>query len=199
MTGRPAAFIDRDGVLNADHGYVSRAADFHWLPGAINALARLQQAGVVPVVVTNQSGIGRGYYSQQDFDALTAHMLAELAAHGVAAPAVYACPHHPQALLAAYRQDCNCRKPRPGMLLQAAADLQLNLAASCLFGDKPSDIAAGRAAGVGRCLLIAPDDLATNTTADLADAQQADGQFASLQLAVNAWLASRPPASACAA
>lgn len=199
MTGRPAAFIDRDGVLNADHGYVSRAADFHWLPGAINALARLQQAGVVPVVVTNQSGIGRGYYSQQDFDALTAHMLAELAAHGVAAPAVYACRHHPQALLAAYRQDCNCRKPRPGMLLQAAADLQLNLAASCLFGDKPSDIAAGRAAGVGRCLLIAPDDLATNTTADLADAQQADGQFASLQLAVNAWLASRPPASACAA
>ena len=200
MTGRPAAFLDRDGVLNADHGYVSRAADFHWLPGAISALARLQRAGCVLVVVTNQSGIGRGFYSQQDFDALTRHMLADLAGHGVAAPAVYACPHHPQALLAAYRRDCDCRKPRPGMLLQAAADLQINLAASCLFGDKPSDIAAGRAAGVRCCLLIAPDGVATDpatdaaqdATAGRAGIEQADGQFASLHLAVGAWLASRP-------
>lgn len=199
MTGRPAAFLDRDGVLNADHGYVSRAADFQWLPGAINALARLQQAGFLLVVVTNQSGIARGYYSQQDFDALTAHMLAELATHGVAAPAVYACPHHPQALLAGYRRDCNCRKPRPGMLLRAAADLQINLAASCLFGDKASDIAAGRAAGVGCCLLIAPDGYVTASSAAQPDSAQPgavppdaappDGQFASLQLAVDAWLA----------
>ena len=194
MTGRPAAFLDRDGVLNADHGYVSRAADFHWLPDAITALARLQQAGFLLVVVTNQSGIARGYYSQQDFDALTAHMLAQLAAHGVAAPAVYACPHHPQALLAGYRRDCNCRKPRPGMLLQAAADLQINLAASCLMGDKASDIAAGRAAGVGCCLLIAPNGGAAHGSALHAGAMPlaaapADGQFASLQLAVDAWLA----------
>lgn len=187
MTVRPAAFLDRDGVLNVDHGYVSRAADFQWLPGVIPALRRLQQAGFVLVVVTNQSGIARGYYSQQDFDLLSAHMLAELAAHGVAAPAVYACPHHPQALLAAYRQDCNCRKPRPGLLLQAVADLHINLAASCLFGDKPSDIAAGRAAGVGRCVLI-------GTGAMPPDAAPPDGQFASLQQAVDAWLA--PPAAA---
>lgn len=189
MTGRPAAFLDRDGVLNADHGYVSRAADFHWLPGVIPALLRLQQAEVMLVVVTNQSGIGRGYYSQQDFDALTRHMLAQLADHGVAPPAVYACPHHPQALLAAYRQDCNCRKPKPGMLLQATAELHINPAMSALFGDKASDIAAGRAAGVGCCLLIGQDGVIKNPPTQACG--PADGQFASLQLAVDAWLTRR--------
>ena len=153
MTQR-AAFIDRDGVLNEDHGYVFRAEDFHWLPGAIAALARLQQAGYALVVVTNQSGIARGFYSEADLARLNAHMQAELQAQGVALAGIYACPHHPQGSVVAYRRICDCRKPSPGLILQAAHALSLDLAASCLFGDKASDIEAGRRAGVGHCVAI---------------------------------------------
>ena len=179
---RPAAFIDRDGVLNVDHGYVVQIADFEWLPGAIGALQRLRDAGYRLVVVTNQSGIGRGFYSVADFDRLTAHMRADLARHGVTLDGVYACPHHPQAAVDAYRLDCDCRKPGPGLILQAAAALGLDLAGSCLFGDKPSDIAAGRAAGVGRCWLIG------DNAAGVAAA--ADGAFDSLAQAVDTLAAS---------
>lgn len=176
---RRAALLDRDGVLNVDHGYVGRIADFEWLPGVPAALAQLQQAGYALVVITNQSGIARGYYSEADFAALTAHMRAELAAQGVTLDAVYHCPHLPQAELAAYRQDCDCRKPRPGMITRAAAELGLDLAASCLFGDKPGDIQAGRAAGVGRCWLIAD-----NPAAEDADGAGDCGRAASLAQAV---------------
>lgn len=176
-----AAFLDRDGVLNVDHGYVSRPEDFHWLPGAMQAMARLQQAGYALVVVTNQSGIGRGYYTQADFEALTAHMRTELQAEGISLAGVYFCPHHPDAALAEYRQHCDCRKPQPGMMLRAARELGLDLPASCLFGDKPGDIAAGRAAGVGRCMLIGD-----NATAQDAGA---DGAHASLAEAVENFLA----------
>jgi D-glycero-D-manno-heptose 1,7-bisphosphate phosphatase len=178
---RRAAFIDRDGVLNEDHGYVSRAEDFHWLPGAIGALARLQAAGYALVVVTNQSGIARGYYTEADFRRLTAHMRTELAAAGVALAAVQFCPHLPDAELPAYRIDCNCRKPRPGMILQAAQALGLDLPASCLFGDKPGDIRAGRAAGVGRCWFIGENAALQGTVAD--------GVQPSLAQAVDALLA----------
>ena len=178
MMLRPAAFIDRDGVLNEDHGYVSRPEDFHWIAGAVDALARLQAAGFALVVVTNQSGIARGFYTQADFDALTAHISAELRGQGVTLDAVYACPHLPEATVPAYRLDCDCRKPRPGLILQAAQALGLDLPASCLFGDKPSDIASGRAAGVGRCWLIGDNETRLVSGADgasprLAEAVQA--------------------------
>lgn len=181
-----AAFLDRDGVLNVDHGYVSRAEDFEWLPGALSAMARLQQAGYQLVVVTNQSGIARGYYTEADFDALTGHMRAELRAQGITLAGVYSCPHHPEATLEAYRQDCDCRKPRPGMILRAARALGLDLASSCLFGDKPSDIVAGRAAGVGHCCLIDPNPISDNAAAQ---ASGADAIHANLAEAVEALLA----------
>ncbi len=181
MSRRPAAFIDRDGVLNADLGYVGRIEDFHWLPGAVAAMGRLQQAGHALVVVTNQSGIARGLYTLEDFDRLTAHMRAELLGHGITLDGVYACPHLPDASVAAYRSDCNCRKPRPGMILQAIADLGLAPEHSNVFGDKASDIAAGRAAGIGHCWLI-------GEAAALAGSD-ADGVFASLSLAVDSLLA----------
>jgi D-glycero-D-manno-heptose 1,7-bisphosphate phosphatase len=153
-TGRRAAFLDRDGVLNEDHGYVWRIEDFHWLPGVIGALQRLQQAGFALVVITNQSGIARGLYGLEELDDLHTHMRQQLQLHGVSLAGVYACPHHPEGTRPGYARACDCRKPQPGMILQAARELELDLAASCLFGDKPSDVDAGRAAGVGRCWLL---------------------------------------------
>ena len=154
MRLRRAAFIDRDGVLNEDLGYVHRWQDFHWLPGAIDALAQLQRTGHALVVVTNQSGVARGLYTLADVERLHTQLRSELQAHGVQLAGLYACPHHPQAVLPEYRLHCACRKPMPGLIQQAARELALDLPASCLFGDKASDIEAGRRAGVGRSWLV---------------------------------------------
>lgn len=153
-TLRKAAFLDRDGVINVDHGYVYRWEDFEFVPGAIAAMQRLQQAGYALVVVTNQSGIARGFYSEQDLLQLHQRLQACLAAQGIELAAIEFCPHLPQGQVAAYRQLCDCRKPAPGMILRAAERLQLDLAASLMFGDKLSDVEAGLRAGVGRTALL---------------------------------------------
>ena len=170
---RPAAFLDRDGVINEDRGYVHRAEDFRLLPGVVEALQLLGREHAL-VVVTNQSGIARGYYTEAQHHALSEHLRTLLRPHGVAIEAIYHCPHHPEAALAQWRLDCDCRKPAPGMILRAAAELGLDLRASLLAGDRAGDVAAGRAAGVGRCFLIAPDGAAQ------APAGGADGVYASL-------------------
>jgi D-glycero-D-manno-heptose 1,7-bisphosphate phosphatase len=180
MTLRRAAFLDRDGVLNVDHGYVFRPQDFEWLPGAVDALRLLQQAGYALVVVTNQSGVARGFYTLTDVEKLHAHLRAELLAQGVRLAAIYACPHHPDGVVPAYRVQCNCRKPMPGMIEQAAREHGLDLAASCLFGDKLSDVEAGRRAGVGRCWLVGPQ------AAALVAGGHADSHADSLLAAVQA-------------
>ncbi len=156
---RPAAFLDRDGVINRDHGYVYRIADFEFLDGALAAAAELAQAGYAVVVVTNQAGIGRGMYTEADFDRLTDWMRARFAGAGAPLAGVYHCPHHPTLAQGTLRQACNCRKPAPGMLLDAARDLGLDLAASVLFGDKCDDMRAARAAGVGQRVLLGKDGL----------------------------------------
>jgi D-glycero-D-manno-heptose 1,7-bisphosphate phosphatase len=140
------------------------------------------------VIVTNQSGIARGLYTPADLDTLNTHITAELQAHGVQLAGIYACPHHPQAVLPAYRVDCACRKPQPGLIRQAAREHGLDLGASCLFGDKASDIQAGRSAGVGQCWLIGD--------AAAARACGADGAGASLLQAVRASLATQPASQA---
>lgn len=149
-----AAFIDRDGVINEELDYVHRPEDFRLLPGVVEGLRLLQDAGFALVVVTNQAGIARGLYGEADFQRLTAHMRAQLAAKGVRLAGVYHCPHHPTAGIGPWRVDCECRKPRPGMLLQAARDLGLDLAASVIVGDKGSDLEAGWAAGVRLAVLV---------------------------------------------
>jgi D-glycero-D-manno-heptose 1,7-bisphosphate phosphatase len=151
---RKAAFIDRDGVLNEERAFVHRIEDFVFLPGAIEALRLLKGAGYLLVIITNQSGIARGLYAESDYLALTEHMRERLAAEGVALDAVEYCPHLPDAPVPQYRVDCDCRKPRPGMLRRAAQALDIDLAASLLVGDRLSDIEAGRAAGIGRCFLV---------------------------------------------
>jgi D-glycero-D-manno-heptose 1,7-bisphosphate phosphatase len=140
---RPALFLDRDGVLNEDHGYVYRWEDFRWIPGAKAAVAAFNRAGWLVIVVTNQSGVGRGYYSEDDVRALHARMAEDLAASGAHIDAFYYAPHHPEAPVEAYRHpDPPLRKPNPGMILQALTDWPIDRDASLLIGDKPSDLEA---------------------------------------------------------
>ena len=139
---KKALFLDRDGVINEDAGYVYRREDFVFKDGIFEALRGFAQAGYALVVVTNQSGIGRGYYTLEQFDELCEFMLSEFEKEGVKIEKIYFCPHAPEA-------DCLCRKPEPGMLLKAANELNIDLARSIMIGDKDSDVQAGQSAGVG--------------------------------------------------
>lgn len=152
-SGHRAVFLDRDGVINADVGYVGTWDRFKFVPGAIEAIKRLNELGYRVIVVTNQSGIARDYYTEAAFAKVTARMLEALAQKGARIDAVYGCPHHPKSGGPA----CNCRKPEPGMILAGIADYGVSAASSVLVGDKPSDIAAGRAAGIGHCVLVSRD------------------------------------------
>ena len=146
---RPALFLDRDGVLNEDHGYVYRWEDFRWIPGARDAVAAFNRAGWLVIVVTNQSGVGRGFYSEDAVRALHARMAEDLATAGAHIDAFYYAPHHPDAPVEAYRHpDPPLRKPNPGMILQALAEWPIDRDASLLIGDKPSDLEAALRAGI---------------------------------------------------
>jgi D-glycero-D-manno-heptose 1,7-bisphosphate phosphatase len=155
---RPAAFLDRDGVLNEDLGYVYESSRFKWLPGAIEAVKWLNERGYLVIVVTNQSGIARGLYTEAQFQALTDWMCSELGRHGARIDAVYHCPHHPTAGKGQYRVECNCRKPGAGMLEQAADDFAIDLDKSFLVGDSQRDLDAAKAFGV-RALHFTGGDL----------------------------------------
>jgi rfaE bifunctional protein nucleotidyltransferase chain/domain len=154
---RKAAFLDRDGVINIDRGYVHTWDQFTFVDGAIDAMRRLRDAGYMLVIVTNQSGIARGMYDEHQYKTLTDQMCAQLNAAGATIEAVYHCPHHPEGIIPIFTKDCECRKPKPGLLLKAAADLNLSLKDSFMVGDKPTDIEAARAAGVGQAYLIQPN------------------------------------------
>lgn len=154
---RAAAFLDRDGVINIDHGYLYRWQDFEFVPGAVEAMRQLQALGYLLVVVTNQSGVARGMYTEADVRTLHDQMRASLSRQGVELADVQYCPHHEQGQVAAYVQACGCRKPRPGMLNAAARALGLDLARSLIFGDKASDVQAGAAAGLRWGALLATD------------------------------------------
>lgn len=185
---RKGAFIDRDGVINEERGFVHQAQDFALLAGALDALRSLQRAGYAVVVITNQSGIARGLYSEDDYLQLSAHLREVAFAAGVRLDAIEYCPHLPDAPVPRYRSDCDCRKPRPGMITRAAAALDIDLAGSVLIGDRSSDVAAGRAAGVGRCYLVRSGcDLTVEAIAS------ADGVFDGIGECVRHILAPQPP------
>ena len=165
---RPALFLDRDGVLNEDRGYVHRWEDFCWIPGAREAVAAFNTRDWWVFVVTNQSGVGRGYYPEADVHALHARMSEALAAAGARIDAFYHCPFHPEALEDRYRHpDPPDRKPNPGMLLRAMADWPVDAARSVMVGDKAIDLEAGRRAGV-RSLLFPGGDLSAFLAAEVA-------------------------------
>ncbi len=149
-----AIFLDRDGVINQDTGYVSHSDDFIFIDGVIDAMKQLKQKGYQLVVVTNQSGIARGLFSEDDFIRLTEWMDWSLADRGVDLDGIYFCPHHPTEGSGPETQVCDCRKPAPGMFLEAAQELNINLAASYMVGDKVSDMKAAEAAGVGHKILV---------------------------------------------
>lgn len=149
-----AVFLDRDGVINADTGYVHKPEDFRFSDGIFAFCRAAREAGYLLVVVTNQAGIARGYYTEEDFRKLTDWMLARFSERGVEIAAVYACPCHPEHGTGAYKRDSFDRKPNPGMILKARDAFDIDLSQSVLIGDKNSDIEAGRGAGVGRLFFL---------------------------------------------
>lgn len=156
MSAKPAAFLDRDGVLNEDRGYVHRWEDFSFLPGVIEALRQLQHKGYLLVVITNQSAVARGLCAEADVLALHERMRTVLREQGIELAGIYHCPHHPQGSVPRYARACPCRKPEPGMILRAAQEHGIDLARSFLVGDKISDLEAGRAAGIPSLYLVVP-------------------------------------------
>lgn len=149
-----AAFLDRDGVINVDYGYVYKWSDFIFLPGALQAMKMLQDNGFAIIVVTNQSGIARGYYTELQFQALNDCLLRYLESQGICLAGIYYCPHHPSVANPFPDNKCSCRKPAPGLILDAQIDHNICLSQSILVGDKLTDIQAAASAGVGLRLLV---------------------------------------------
>lgn len=156
MTGRRALFLDKDGVINVDHGYVCTPERTQFIGGIFELCRAATVRGCLNVVVTNQAGIARGYYTEPEFLAYIDWLREEFRRHDAQLDAVYYCPHHPQHGRGRYLRDCECRKPKPGMIVTAARELGLSLPACALLGDSPSDIAAGHAADVGTCVQLPP-------------------------------------------
>jgi D-glycero-D-manno-heptose 1,7-bisphosphate phosphatase len=171
---REAVFLDRDGTLIEEVNYLSAPEQVRLIPGAAEAVRRVNDAGALVVVVTNQAGVARGYFPESRVTEVHARLSGLLAECGARIDAYYHCPHHPTEGVGAYRVACDCRKPRPGLLLTAARELGIDLARSWMIGDKPCDARAGEAAGC-RTLLVRtghgrdlPNDV--NAVADVAEA-----------------------------
>ncbi len=177
---RPAVFLDRDGTIIREVDYLRSVAQLRLLPGAAAAIRRLNNAGFMVIITTNQSGIARGLLTEADLSKINAVLCKRLSARGATIDAIYYCPHHPEIGIPPYRRRCQCRKPAPGMLLRAAKDLQLDLSHSYSVGDSERDLAAGRKVGARTVLVrtgygrkIQPDkveaDYIAHNLADAAD------------------------------
>lgn len=144
-----ALFLDRDGVVNIEKDYLYKTEDFEFIDGIVDLCAHYQSLGYLLFIVTNQSGIARGYYSEEDFSLLTQWMMEQFLDHGISITKVYHCPHHPD-----ISGECECRKPNPGMLLDAKKEFNLDMAHSLMIGDKERDIEAALNAGISKTYLL---------------------------------------------
>jgi D-glycero-D-manno-heptose 1,7-bisphosphate phosphatase len=156
VSDRRALFLDKDGVINVDHGYVCTPERTEFVEGIFDVCRVATRRGHLVVVITNQAGIGRGYYSEREFLAYMDWVRSVFAERGAQLDAVYYCPHHPVHGVGQYLRVCECRKPAPGLILSAQHDLGIDLAHSVFVGDSPSDMQAGAAAGVGTCIMLHP-------------------------------------------
>ncbi|CAK0773232.1 D-glycero-D-manno-heptose 1,7-bisphosphate phosphatase [uncultured Gammaproteobacteria bacterium] len=155
--GRPGLLLDRDGVVNIDSGYVATAERCRFLPGVFTLARRAFDRGFAVVIVTNQSGVARGYYTEEQYFVFAAWVADRFAAEGVPLAGQFHCPYHADAVSERYRRDSYWRKPNPGMIRQAARTLRLELARSVMLGDHVGDLLAARAAGVGVRVLVGRD------------------------------------------
>ena len=153
-TTRRAVFLDRDGTINVEKDYLHKIEDFEFIPGAPEAIKRLKDAGFLVIVVSNQSGVGRGYFDEHAVEKLHRYVQSELAGHNTSIDAFYFCPHHPEKGIGNYKIVCDCRKGEPGMLLQAAKEYDVDLQKSFMIGDKLADIEAGHRAGCQVLLVL---------------------------------------------
>lgn len=148
------AFLDRDGVINKDIGYLSNFEQFEYIEGSIDAMKMLEEAGYEIIIITNQSGIARGFFSLRDYENLTNQYLSYLRNFGINVLDVFYCPHHPNGIRSPYNINCECRKPKPGMILKAIKKYNISLNSSFLVGDKYSDIQAAKLAGIKKTYLV---------------------------------------------
>lgn len=151
---RKAVFFDRDGVINIDYGFVGKIENYDLVQGVPQALHHLKELGFLLVLVTNQSGIARGKYTEADFFKVTQFLQENLRIADACFDGIYFCPHHPEAPLAQYRQECECRKPKPGMFKKAAIDLDIDLSQSIMVGDHATDLIAAKNAGISKLYLV---------------------------------------------
>jgi D-glycero-D-manno-heptose 1,7-bisphosphate phosphatase len=168
---RRAVFLDRDGTINEEVNYLSRPEQLRLLPNAAEGIKLLRAKGFLAIIVTNQSGVARGYFSEQRVLEIHQDLQALLAKAGAAIDGFYYCPHHPQVGYAPYRRECECRKPKPGMLLRAAKDFQLDLAQCFVAGDKIIDILPGIEVGCRTVLVLTGYGQETLNDGLLADSQ----------------------------
>ncbi len=147
-------FLDRDGTINEQMGYINHISRFHMLPGAVEGIALLNRRGLKVVVVSNQSGPARGYFPEQLIQEVNDRMVEELSVHGAYIDGIFYCPHHKDAVVAAYRVECECRKPKIGLLTEAAKELDIDVSRSYVVGDRLLDVELARNAGARGILVL---------------------------------------------
>lgn len=152
--GDKAIFLDRDGTIIEDVGYLNNPQDIKFIPGSIEAIKKLNEAGYKVIIITNQAGVARGLIIENMLQTLDKTIQKELLNGGAQIDAIYYCPHHAEHGHYPYKQECGCRKPEPGMILKAAKDHNIDLSQSWMIGDKKSDIEAGQAAGTKTILVL---------------------------------------------